>query len=769
MPFSVTAFQSEKEINGVNIKCASFKEFGENFKTCAVGEKLGSGFCRGILEPAIRNDKNATVSRMIIIDGDMSISGGNLIAPYRVHSAVKKMGYNHFLYTTWSHQRECGNRSKMRNKFRLFIETEEYGINDLKDVVKSMIAELKMAGVSIRNVKENNAWSQIWFDARREEDDGKYEYYGYYDGKVREHSGETSKGSDGESAQGDVKAERGQVERETGTEGSTLGELYENVRTGKEYHTSLRTISYQLVKDGMSKAHTKSMLQTLMNSSQDAGTERWLTRYKDIDRLVDGVSAGEEAEFDIVERAEREYTKVNIPEAPGEMGKLINFIYNNMFYQYNEIAYMCAIGSIAAIIGRKYNADMGKPMGLNVYQTLIAGTGVGKSEIKNYFNYLFLSGFEGKIESYSSFLGPSKVTGDKALHNAMIMARSRVMVIPEAGLVMQSKAGNQSGLMAFLLDVYSQSHQWGAMGESLYSSKEDSLGELKSPALTLICESTEDNLISAYRDSGAIENGYLPRMTMYKINERVNRPNRSRDLSPSEYIQDRYAELMSEASEIQSVEDAKVNIIRGASDVQDDYWEFTEWCNGESTRAEKEGREIDQHMWTRMAVKAVKYSAIASVWNNREDIGIEEWRWAKRMAKWEMECVGNNLIGLAGGRDSDMDSAVASVCKKLAMLAKGSNRKMFLDENHRDHKYLTYSEVKSQSVKLKAVREFNANYKRTDKTAFDVIMEKMVKEGAIVIHKRSPLLKHNAVRGARKMVLQIMSSFDSFYDMYDYE
>jgi hypothetical protein len=64
--------------------------------------------------------------------------------------------------------------------------------------------------------------------------------------------------------------------------------LYENIRTGHDYHESLRRLSYMLIVAGTNPGTVVNQLRALMNTSEGLHDKRWNDRYREIPKLVEG-------------------------------------------------------------------------------------------------------------------------------------------------------------------------------------------------------------------------------------------------------------------------------------------------------------------------------------------------------------------------------------------------------------------------------------------------------------------------------------------------
>lgn len=249
------------------ISTMEFKDFANKLSVCKKGKKHHSYFVRGILDPIERKDANLESSNLIVIDGDEGIKGRNAPKPLDVHKAMVELNLNHCLYTSHSHSAE-------KNKFRIVIPCNKMIKVDLKVNIQALLDKLTDKGIRVKNVTEMSVWSQPWFLPTRDDpEDGLFEFY-------ESHEGVDWRVIVGEAAE--------VVKEKVEVQSNSLEDWYENIRTGAEYHESMLGISYQLIKDGMSEAHVIAMLNTLLNASEDAGTERWQTRVNEVDRTVKG-------------------------------------------------------------------------------------------------------------------------------------------------------------------------------------------------------------------------------------------------------------------------------------------------------------------------------------------------------------------------------------------------------------------------------------------------------------------------------------------------
>jgi hypothetical protein len=724
-----------------------FTELAEEFSRCAKGAKHSAYIVRGKLANGERKDVNMKSSKLLVIDGDEGLRGKPLCSPKDVHSALCDMGINHFIYTSHSHSEE-------QNKFRVIIASEEYTKADLRANNKLVLKELALRGCKIKYVKEMNAWSQPWFVPTRDNPkDGLFEYYNKTDGndwKVTKDEQET-----------ETESKKTETQADSSGDIETLDEMHENIRTGREYHESLRTLSYQYIKDGMSSANTKALLRALLNGSKDAGSERWQTRYKDIDRLVDGaVNRAEEesADFDMPDTEVEEEDIGDMPIPPGLMGDLYQSAYNSLLYQYPEVALVSSLGLLAGICGRKFNVMEPAPSGLNLFLTIVAGTGFGKESISTFINKCVRG--TGGLKEHRSFIGPSNFTGPKAIVNSFLDARSRVCVVSEAGLMMKVKSGNVEGKTAFILDAFSSSHRDGYTKESSYSSKDDYVAEIRAMAISIISESTEDHMIEAYRTNGSLVDGHLPRQLVFKIDKRQTKINRAAKFELSDAVKKRLGDLMAISALVQSEEDSDAVEVFFSDDIREDLFDYITKYNVINER-EKRGDPVKHNMSTRVAQKATRLACLCAVFNGEKEISKESWEWAKAVCDYEFGRISGALSGLTGS--ADMDNGIVATYGKMTAIINGSivNRKCGITKQHKERKIIPYSILRVACEKVGHITELNDSGKGYKyKSGLDKILSYMEESGAIGILDKDPLgSKSPKLVQIKEGILEFMSSY----------
>lgn len=648
--FNITVQASEKAKSKCEHYKLELKDIAEITRIPEQGVKNGKGFVRGRLTKPERTDENLEYSKLLIIDADGGVGGKDTPRAYDCHKALKELGYSHVLYTTHSH-------TTAYHKYRVVIEmTEEIQAHELAANMDRLMDELQAQGIHLRYVKEMKVWSQLWFLPRRDDpDDLVYTQCVYLDGQMFPTI----------HVEKDEKREETKTESESSGDSLTLQELYANIINGIDIHPSMNNIIYQMAKDGVSKPMIKAQLEAIMNLSKEAGTERWVERFNDIERSIDGAFdriGEEEIDFEIkIRREDRTYKKPPIPH--GRLGDLIRQLLAGMQFPELEFAFPAALGLVAGICGAKFNLMSKRLTGLNMQMLIVADTGSGKGQIDEILNLVLSHGVGGKLLNElnqcgsRSFIGSNKYTAPKSLHKDLLLGRSKVACLSEAGIALGSKSGMLMDLIGYLLDNYTRSSYDKMVNTQSYTHTDDSMKPFRSPALTLIMESVSESLRKSLTDMDAINSGFMPRTTVFRIerssgfNPDIDDRNLEQQYNFSDEVLEQLGKLIRAASTAQVGEDYKLIQI---DMTKDQYLEYKRFVLSFNNSDNKTQLEIDMH--SRMAHKMLKYAGILycfNLWDGEEKCLLTDecWSWAKAMVKWEVENLWYNLAFLPQGNE----------------------------------------------------------------------------------------------------------------------
>lgn len=744
----LTIFQGNQtnSQNGL-VKEYTLEELSRLFSKPKKGPKHIGYFVRGKLDPVHRKDVNLSSADLLILDGDRtSKNESSCCPPIDVHIALKEMNINHVIYTTHSH-------SFNKNKFRCLIPCKIQSKENLKSTVKKILQELNDKDVDIYNVKEMNVWSQPWFIPSRDDpEDGMFECYNYLEGEdyeeyIDELVSKPANVFDNNMDSADIPDRTSE----------SITDIIGTIIGGKPgLHDALNKYAYMQIKDGIAPKVVAETLRGLMmaNPHQD---DRWQDRYNEIDRSISGAKEKIDYEQPSVDVTEIEY-KVHeydgeMPWPPGLLGQLAQDAYEMQLYQYKEVAIVSAIGLVAGIAGRKFNVSR---TGLNVYLTLIMETGMGKDSIGKFITHSLFSAMndgEGNLIA-PSFLGKAKFTGAKAIVNAMKSALSQVSVFTEAGLLMQTQSGDQSGLLRALLDIYTKSGNNDIFIGAEYSDSDKSVPSLRAPALSIINESTADSLQQAFRDNNSIDSGHLPRQSIYRIvgDKPYRNVNTRKELSTE--CMEKLRSLVATCSKVQAAPTPNAWEFALSAEVAardhalekfytDEYNKFRGVNNNKANMA------------TRMPLKALKFAALASVFNHHTlDIQMAEWEWAEAMVKFEYDGVDHFFMSAGSGDIEDLIALSVGPCMIRMLQGKIKNKKGGLDAHYRNKGIMPLSKLKFNLGKNTSLAKLDDDpkFRSSPKSGFEKVIDYMLRHDYIKLIEGHDAQRLAGRKNAGKMI-----------------
>lgn len=510
---------------------------------------------------------------------------------------------------------------------------------------------------------------------------------------------------------------------------------------GDGLHDAINKYIYMQVKDGKTDGEIEGVLTALMelNPVKD---KRWQSYYDDIPRSIAGAKEKIEDEdspnADLVEFIEsytEEENHVNeIPWPPGMLGRIAQNALDMQNYQYKELAIVSAVGLVAGICGRKFNVS---GTGLNVYMTLIMPTGTGKNAIGEFIKRALIeSNANGNA---MSFLGPMRFTGAKAVRNSLKHARSRVCVLTEAGLLLQTKAGSQEDLARVLLSAYSESGRYDGLAEEIYSNKDDSSEYLRAPALTLVSEATPETLLTAFQESGALESGHIPRQTIIRVDRDKPYWNENKVGVLYDDVLSRIQDLTKICSQYQNVDDPQSwdmvyedeELAKEAIGLSKYYTDIENEYRGSNT--------LKRAMASRMFLKILKLAGIASVVNHEQAIiRREDWEWAKAMGEYEFAGIERFF---RGDGSSQYDHLVQYTAGRVIAKTLQGKYKDGPSRKDRQNMYIQESWLRKKLNYIKDVKDISDDMKSRSfiKTGGEKLIDYMVKCSYLVrVERKAP-------------------------------
>ena len=699
----------------------------EDYKSSS-GKKWGKGH--------FRKDEFLRAASVLVLDGDSSLDNPNSAPnPKKVHEFLIKRNINHFIYTTHSHN------GSDKTKWRCVIEAN-YKKADLKPAITKLIKELNDEDIWLKNVKENSVWSQPWFlPTRSDPQDSHFQYYCHLSGGSLEVQGDSG-GADGECSEAvDERSDVRPAERDSGTgnlegmgavsvgaQSRSLGDMLQSLVSGEDMHDPLMTLSFGMVKDGLPKAYVIELMKGIMELSPDEvkHSGRWQDRYKDIGRTVDGAFDRKIQEDTVTEELpELDFTRTmdDIDWPPGAMGELARACYRFSPHPYKLVSIIAALGLVAGVNGRKFNV---MNTGLNVYITLLMPTGSGKNVIKDFIHSV-LDDID-QLGQGSRFIGAKRYTSPKAILDKLNVNRSCISIQTEAGMLFKSSAGDQAGILRTFLDLYTCSGKYQYSDAESYSSIDNSLPALASPALSLINEATPATFESELDKRDSVESGELARMSLFKFVVEKPKYNTQREVPAklSAELRGRILKMVNGALEVQSGEDVKEKIVD--IDLPSGlFTKFSDECILEENKLMHED-SLRKAMFSRAPLKCAKIAALCAIMDGETSIRVEHWEWARRLFAFELSTIGH--LGRTATGDSPVQFAMDVSMEFIYKIVSGKYKDPLKSVNAklRRANMFTYSSLNQATRKNKSIQA--AGYNGRD--GLGEVLKAMVKDGLAI-------------------------------------
>jgi hypothetical protein len=369
-------------------------------------------------------------------------------------------------------------------------------------------------------------------------------------------------------------------------------------------------------------------------------------------------STNEEKVLAIVNN-EPTHTAVSQPDdpdlfPPGLIGELAEYIYASAARPVREFGLMGAIGLMAGLVGRQYNVS---GVGLNHYLILLAKTGTGKEGIVGGIDRL-TNAVRKSVPMVDNFSGPSAFASGPALVKYMSESPCFLSVLGEFGLTLQQicdpKAmGAHVSLRHALLDLYQKSGWHSTLKASVYSDKEKNTDLVRSPALSVLGESTPETFLEGLSEHH-IADGLIPRFTIREYTG--NRPylNENNGFPPAESLIRSLTDLVTIVLTMQANE-AHVDVVLDAkSKVLSDAFEkeTTDLINNSSN-------QLLTQLWNRAHLKVLKLAALIAVGCNYNAPVITErhFNWAMAFVKQDIATLLNRFEkGEVGNGESKQEA-----------------------------------------------------------------------------------------------------------------
>ena len=334
------------------------------------------------------------------------------------------------------------------------------------------------------------------------------------------------------------------------------------------------------------------------------------------------------------------------PLPPGLMGEVAQFIYDAATRQVPEIALAGAIGWFAGVCGKAYNIN---GAGLNMYLALLASSGSGKEAISSGYSVIEQAIVARGVIAVREFIGPANFSAPQAILKHVGKHGSFISLIGEFGgwlghLVGPYAQPVRQGIKDVLLELYGKSGRNNVYRQSVYTDKDNNIQEIKSPAMSLLGETTPSTFYRQISEQ-VIEDGFLPRFVIIEYegpNQYINEG--AHYVTLPTRLGDALAQLATHCLEInQSMNmpnggPIDVDMVPAAKAM---FNSFSRYCTDQSNV--KGITEGIKNVWSRVWLNSVKLAALVAVGCNHVQPRVEA-----HHAKWAIELVMTSVQKLVG-------------------------------------------------------------------------------------------------------------------------
>lgn len=318
----------------------------------------------------------------------------------------------------------------------------------------------------------------------------------------------------------------------------------------------------------------------------------------------------------VVEKAKPLDKKIkarNYTAPPGVVGLLTQFIYESSIRPVFEIALAGAIGLMSGIAGRAYNVS---GTGLNQYTMLIAPTGTGKEALRGGTDKI-MAAVSALVPNSHLFIGPGEISSPQALSKHFHRHSKSFVAMPgEIGLWLQDICSPTAdpakrGIMKLLLQLYNISGKGDVYKATINSQKDDSTDATKSPAFSLLGESTPEQFYKAL-DESMISSGLVPRFNIIEYRgKRPKKNSKAQYVVPSDQLVKGVAAICTNALALN--EQNEVINVRYTEDALGLLDQWDEFCDNEINLTGAASGEVRKQLWNRAHMKALKLAATVAV------------------------------------------------------------------------------------------------------------------------------------------------------------
>lgn len=314
----------------------------------------------------------------------------------------------------------------------------------------------------------------------------------------------------------------------------------------------------------------------------------------------------------------------------GPIKEVARFIYAQSPRPNKTISMVAAISLFSGICGRAYNVI---GTGVNNYFVLLANTGIGKEAMNKGISRLFNEISELQPQG-KTFIGLGEMVSGSALLRYLSEETQCCLTIQgEFGMTMQRMSGRNATpvmlqLRKILLDLYNKSGKQDFFRSTVYSDKTKNIAEIKSPAFTMLCESTPSTFFDALSDS-LVDEGLISRFTIFETTSGRAKLNKNHNkITLNEDLKNYFLNLVTNNLTLNSLN--QCIDVQFTKEAEDELDRIDEDCNEKMNVSENDSyREV----WNRAHIKIAKLAGVFAIAENIYEprINISHINYAKRI------------------------------------------------------------------------------------------------------------------------------------------
>lgn len=182
------------------------------------------------------------------------------------------------------------------------------------------------------------------------------------------------------------------------------------------------------------------------------------------------------------------------------------------------ISYAGAIALLSGITGRRFNTPT--RTGLNQYVIILGRTGIGKEGAMTGIGSIFAS-LSNPEESQNRFIGPGYIASGQALLGELAENPNMLCSVGEIGHLFRQLSSPNNGpadslLLRMLLTLHNKSGMNDWLQSSSWADKSRNLSNIKSPALSILGDSTPRYFYKGMTPD-MIQQGLYPRLMVFEV------------------------------------------------------------------------------------------------------------------------------------------------------------------------------------------------------------------------------------------------------------